>query len=63
MDRAYLRMRHIQSKGGARQAKEDDLTLNRNKDDEAKKIVNPVYVQSVKTYKQISQNFNSLHAQ
>lgn len=58
MDRAYLRIRHIQAKGGGKNAKEDE-----SGDGETSKIIDPVYEDSVKTYRQISQNFSSLHSQ
>lgn len=52
MDRAYLRIRHIESKGGGRGQSEDDPFLSNDKDgDGPAKIVNPVYVESMKTYR------------
>ena len=60
MDRAYLKVRQMQSNGQGLQtiAAKDTIT-----DSSVAKVVNPVYAEHLRTYTQISQNLNTLHAQ
>lgn len=63
MDRAYLKMRHLQSKGvggNGNRAKKDAFI---EKTKECNTISDPVYDETKMTYNKISQTLNSLHSQ